>query len=105
MAFETTICEECPTPIHWKLLRQHYLFLINQSLDARDAKLKEQSQRIEELQLMLKVLQDEVRAWRKHDETHYCQGDMLDRLASGELRLQAIKAMEITDATKALREP
>ena len=47
MAFETTICEECPTPIQWQQLRKHYLFLINTALDVRDAKLKEQAATIE----------------------------------------------------------
>lgn len=47
MAFETTICEECPTPIQWQRLRKHYLFLINTALDVRDAKLKEQDATIE----------------------------------------------------------
>lgn len=47
MAFETTICEECPTPIQWQQLRKHYLFLINTALDVRDAKLKEKDATIE----------------------------------------------------------
>ena len=46
MAFETTICEECPTPIQWQQLRKHYLFLINTALDVRDQHLKERDESI-----------------------------------------------------------
>ena len=42
MAFETVICEECPTPIQWQQLRKAYLRMINIALEERDKKLKEQ---------------------------------------------------------------
>ena len=48
------------------------------------------------------VLAAEVRAWRKHDETHYCQGDMITTITNAELRLVAIKAMESANASGAL---
>jgi hypothetical protein len=48
------------------------------------------------------VLAAEVRAWRKHDETHYCQGDIITRITNAELRLVAIKAMESANASGAL---
>jgi len=49
MAFETTICQECPTPIQWPGLRAAYLRCINIALDARDSMLAERDTTIDRL--------------------------------------------------------
>ncbi len=51
MAFETTICQECPTPIQWPGLRAAYLRCINIALDARDSMLAERDTIIDRLTL------------------------------------------------------
>lgn len=78
MAFETTICQECPTPIQWPSLRAAYLRCINIALDTRDAMLKDRYARISELESQLKAMTAErdaqaeaVRVWRKAAEAGY----------------------------------
>lgn len=56
MAFETTICQECPTPIQWPSLRAAYLRCINIALDTRDAMLKDRDARIAALEAQVKTL-------------------------------------------------
>lgn len=56
MAFETTICQECPTPIQWPTLRAAYLRCINIALDTRDAMLKDRDARISALEAQVKAL-------------------------------------------------
>ena len=58
MAFETTICQECPTPIQWPTLRAAYLRCINIALDTRDAMLKDRDARISALESQVKALEN-----------------------------------------------
>ena len=96
MAFETTICEECPTPIQWQQLRKHYLFLINTALDVRDAKLKEQDQTIA-------LLRAEVKAWR--DWRKLVVRYMTNEQPDPTVKIDALKdAKEATDAAGALED-